>query len=154
MITGIVSGLVATAIVYVYTFLSKEVIFPRLRDVRYQGFRVGGVWKWEGKKNGGDSDVVTLALKQSAEEVTGTMNTLWVRGGKSTTTIHNFKGYIMDGVLLGTCAPAANSTVSHLSIFATATDTISGPKLRLRKTAIDFSTKAISHDEFDLEKNT
>jgi len=80
------------------------------------------------------------------------MTTLWMRSGRSTTTIHDFKGYIMDGVLLGTCVPTTNSTVSHLSIFTTATDTTSGPKLRLRKTAIDYSTKAISHDEYDLEK--
>lgn len=153
MISGIVSGLIASAILFVITVLWNRIIYPGLRDARYRGFRVDGEWKWEEKRNGGDFDVVTLALKQSAEEVTGTMSTVWLRGGKSTTTIHNFKGYIMDGVLLGTCAPTANSTVSHLSIFATATDTTAGPKLHLRKTAIDFSTRDISHHDFDLVKN-
>ena len=90
IIVGVISGILASTILFIAAKLFENTVLPALRKIIYSGIDVSGPWHWENRFG----SVAKMELKQYADRLDGTFT--YVNSSSSTIKTFSIYGHIQD----------------------------------------------------------
>jgi hypothetical protein len=99
IVVGVISGLLTSAIVYLFIGIFHKIIKPWYQDIIYKGIRIDGEWTLQRKfENSNILQDELMELKQHANAVTGTRTIIkrFPNNDVSELKIFKIKGKIID----------------------------------------------------------
>lgn len=94
MITGIISGIIASGIFLLLTSIIKYWIWPQIRDSMYRGTRIDG--EWEVCYEGSTDIAARMTFKQTGTKIVGNSHIIKNRSGNDVNRKYILRGTFLD----------------------------------------------------------
>lgn len=111
---GIFTGILTTAILFGLKWLWDQRLHPFLREMRYSGVMIAGLWEGhvEDQKENSSAEM-RLFLKQSARDLSGTFNIRHTSPTNNYEILHDVIGHIWEGYVVLNFTPTDRRITSY-----------------------------------------
>src|SRR5712692_8357813 len=117
IITGVVSGILTTAVLFLLKKLFDGVVLPWYRNLVYRGVNISDQWKNEMEFPGGTHQTLIANIKQRAHAVEGDLTITKTRNGQLfVTKTLLLVGEIHDRLLLATIKPMSDKEIAAATL--------------------------------------
>jgi len=111
-IVGIVTGVITTSLMFFVRSFWQSKVIPFLRELRYQGVQIDGVWVMETRDEEHESES-RLVLKQSAQELSGVFTFKFRNKEKDFILDFSATGHLWEGYLTLNFIPVDKRKTSY-----------------------------------------
>ena len=106
VITGVVSGILTSAVLFLAARLFNVIVLPWYREIVYRGIDIGGIWENRMELTGA-MQTMKINLRQKADQISGTatISKSYGSGGASSEEAFTVNGNVSDRLFSATMRP-------------------------------------------------
>jgi hypothetical protein len=142
LVVGIVSGILTSALIYLFVLIFTRIVLPWYRQLLYRGIEIQGEWTSSTDLGSGLIEEGSIELRQKADSVSGDLSLTKCQDGKIIKTeTMRLTGRLKDRFLFASISPVKKS---RLGIGTTLLEIVGdGSEMRGCESWYDIGTKSI-----------
>ena len=117
IILGIVSGIITSAVIYLFVIIFNHIVLPWYRAFIYRGVSIDGTWEGELDFGNGNTQVSTAELTQKANAISGNVTVVKSTNGQiMKTEIMSLSGTVKDRLFNAKLIPVDKKRVGIITV--------------------------------------